>query len=877
MNSKLYFQKSIEELKKEFNVDIHVGLTNAEAEIRKNKYGENSLKSVEKISLFKMFFNQFKDFMVIILIIASIISASLGEITDTVIILIVVVLNAILGVIQENKAEKSLEALKNLSSPIAKVIRDGNKMEIKSKDIVPGDIAVIEAGDIVAADGVLFENANLMIEEAALTGESVPVEKTTIIPQGENIPLGDRKNYVYTSSLVTYGRGKFIVTATGMRTEIGKIAEMLEKEEDMKTPLQEKLDNLGKILGVAALIICGIIFGIGYLQKRPVFEMFMTSVSLAVAAIPEGLPAIVTIVLSIGVQSMIKRNAIIRKLPAVETLGTASVICSDKTGTLTQNKMTVTKIYTYDELLDIDKVNTNNNREDLALKIGLLCNDASLHEEDGEKKTIGDPTEIALLVAGYQHGLFKKEEENKFERVNEIPFDSDRKLMTTINRYDKNYRVYTKGALDVLLERCDKILLDDGAVPLSDEIKSKVKKANEKMSSEALRVIALSYKDLSSLPDEITSDGLEKDLTFVGMVGMIDPPREEVKLAVKTSKEAGIRPVMITGDHKITAMAIAEELGILEADQGAIEGSTLEKMTDDELFKNIEKYSVYARVSPEHKVRIVKAWQKKEKIVAMTGDGVNDAPALKRADIGCAMGITGTDVSKEAADMILTDDNFATIVAAIEEGRTIFDNIKKSIHFLLSCNIGEVVALFISIVLKYPLPLLPIHILWVNLVTDSLPALALGLDPAEKGIMKRAPRGSNQSIFSEGLGAMIAVEGIIIGALTIIAFQIGRKESLELGRSMAFVVLSLTQLIHTFNVRSMDKSIFEIGFTTNKQLLGALLFSFILMASILFISPLRVIFKLAVIDPMHWGILIGLSLMILVLVEFAKGIKKFIK
>ncbi len=876
MESKSYFQKNIEELQKEFDVDIHAGLSVEEAEKRKNIYGENALKQTEKKSFLQMFFSQLKDFMIIILIIASFISLIVGEVADTVIILLVVILNAVLGVIQENKAEKSLEALKNLSSPAAKVVRGGRKMEVKSKDIVPGDIVIIEAGDIAPADGVLFQSANLMMEEAALTGESVPVEKNTAIPQGEDIPLGDRKNYIYTSSLAVYGRGQFIVTATGMNTEVGKIAEMLQKEEKIKTPLQEKLDELGKTLGIAVLVICALLFGIGYFQNRSLFEMFMTSISLAVAAIPEGLPAIVTIVLSIGVQRMIKRNAIIRKLPAVETLGTASVICSDKTGTLTQNKMTVTKIYTYDKLVDIDQADKDQPKEELALKIGLLCNDASLDEEDGEKKAVGDPTEVALVAAAHLHGLFKKEEESKSERVNEIPFDSDRKLMTTIHRYGKDFWVYTKGAPDVLLERCDKILLDDGIATLDEEMKSNIKKANEEMSSQALRVIALAYQEMSSLPERIVSEEIEDHLIFVGMAGMIDPPREEVKESVRISKEAGVRPVMITGDHKLTAMTIAKELGILDEGQEAIEGRVLEKMSDEDLFRNVERYSVYARVSPEHKVRIVKAWQQKGRIVAMTGDGVNDAPALKRANIGCAMGITGTDVSKEAADMVLTDDNFATIVSAIEEGRSIFDNIKKSIHFLLSCNIGEVVALTVCIVLNYPIPLLPIHILWVNLVTDSFPALALGVDPAEKDIMKRKPRDPKESIFGGGLGLVIALEGAAIGILTVIAFQIGRLESLELGRSMAFVVLSLSQLFHTFNVRAMDKSIFQVGFTSNKQLLGALFVSFLLMIGILVIPPLRTVFKLATIDPVHWGILLGISLMILVVVELAKGIKRLI-
>ncbi|MGF7059590.1 calcium-translocating P-type ATPase, PMCA-type [Brassicibacter mesophilus] len=873
MSDKQWYKKSIDKLKDELKVDITKGLSDNEVKKRRDEFGENQLKSKAKVSLFKKFISQFKDFMVIILILAAIVSGLLGEISDSIIILIVVLLNAMLGVIQENKAEQSLEALKSMSTPIAKVERNGRKMEVKSLEVVPGDIVILEAGDFVPADGVLFESASLMIEESALTGESLPAEKSINIPEGDNIPIGDRKNYVYSSSLVTNGRGKIIVTSTGMNTEIGKIATMLQNEEEMKTPLQEKLDELGKLLGVAALIICGIIFVLGYTQNRPVFEMFMTSVSLAVAAIPEGLPAIVTIVLSIGVQKMISKNAIIRKLPAVETLGTASVICSDKTGTLTQNKMTVTKLYTYDKLIDINDANLNDDKELMALKIGVLCNDASIEEDEGEKKTIGDPTEIALIVAGYQHGLFKNEQENRHSRVSEIPFDSDRKLMTTINEIENGYKIFTKGALDTLLDRCDRILIHEGISHLSDEIKENIKSINEQMSADALRVIALAYNDISVVPEKLESEKVENNLIFVGMSGMIDPPREEAKLAVQKSKAAGIRPVMITGDHKTTAMAIAKELGILAEGQIAIEGKDIENISDEELYNGVEKYSVYARVSPEHKVRIVKAWQNKGRIVAMTGDGVNDAPALKRANIGCAMGITGTDVSKEAADIVLTDDNFATIVSAVEEGRTIFDNIKKSIHFLLSSNTGEIVALFVAILLKYPIPLLPIHILWINLVTDSLPALALGVDPAEKDIMKRKPRDPKKSIFSDGLGIMIGFEGLIIGVLTILAFKIGYRINLDTGRTMAFITLSLAQLIHTFNVRSIDSSVFKVGLGTNKKLIAANFTSLILMLSIVVVPVLRKLFKLTVLNLQQWSVVIALSISLLVVVEIIKLIK----
>ena len=873
MSKKLWFKKNKEELESELEVSTEHGLSEEEVLKRREEYGENVLVSAKRNGIVSMFIDQFKDFMVIILIIASIISGFLGEIGDTAIIMLVVLINAVLGVIQENKAEKSLEALKKLSSPIATVKRGGRRLEVRSEELVPGDIVLLESGDFVPADGVLFESVGLMIEESALTGESVPVEKETKMPIGEEIPLGDRKNCVFTSSLVTKGRGRFIVTETGMNTEIGMIAGLLENQKEVKTPLQEKLDELGKILGIGALGICAVIFIMGYLQGRPLLQMFMTSVSLAVAAIPEGLPAIVTIVLSLGVQKMIGKNAIIRKLPAVETLGTASVICSDKTGTLTQNKMEVKQVYTYGQLKDIDEIDLSNKSEVLALKIGVLCNDSEIDIVFGEENGIGDPTEIALVSSGRKLSINKKEEEQKLVRVGEIPFDSNRKLMTTVHRDGHKYKIFTKGALDFLMDKCKKVLIDGREQILTENIKEEIRKVNYEMSSKALRVIGFAYRNENQMPNKITSEVIEKDLVFVGMQGMIDPPREEAKLAVSTCKIAGIQPVMITGDHKITAIAIAKQLGILKNENEAIEGKEIENMSDADLTKNIEKYSVYARVSPEHKVRIVSAWQNKGKIVAMTGDGVNDAPALKRANIGCAMGISGTDVSKQAADMILTDDNFATIVSAIEEGRHIFDNIKKSIHFLLSCNIGEIVALFIAVVLGAPLPLLPIHILWVNLVTDSLPALALGLDPAEPDIMKRKPRDPKKSIFANGLGFTLIVQGIMIGLLTKIAFQIGMMQDLSVGRTMALCTLCLSQLAHSFNVRSSDKSILKIGIASNKHLIKANICSAILVISVTVIPALRDIFKLSNLEFVNWITIILLSLVPLIIVEFSKLFK----
>lgn len=865
-----WYKKSKDEIVTELATNLERGLSKDEVLKKREQHGENALTEKKQKSIVTMFLSQFKDFMVIILLFAAAISGILGEWSDTIIIMIVVVLNAVIGVVQENKAEKSLEALKSLSSPSAKVLRDGNKIEIKSEELVPGDIMLLDAGDFVAADGILVESASLQIEESALTGESLPVDKQIGIPEGEDLPLGDRLNNVFTSSLVTNGRGKVIVTATGMDTEIGNIAGMLQNQEEIRTPLQEKLDQLGKILGLSALAICGIIFVIGYFQGRDLLEMFLVAVSLAVAAIPEGLPAIVTIVLSLGVQRMIKKNVIIRKLPAVETLGTASVICSDKTGTLTQNKMTVTKLYTYNQLEDIDNVDVNEEDRRLALQIGLLSNDSVVEHIDGEKKALGDPTEIALVVSAEKLGLFKKEQEEKLKRVNELPFDSDRKLMTTIHSDDESFKFFTKGAVDVILERCTKILVGKELKDLTEEMKQEIRDVNEDMSKKALRVIGLAYKEGSEVPSEMTSDVVENNLVFVGMEGMMDPPRDEVKEAVAKCRSAGIRPVMITGDHKITAMAIAKELGILDESGIAIEGSDVEKMTQEELNQNVEKYSVYARVSPEHKVRIVSAWQSRGKIVAMTGDGVNDAPALKKANIGCAMGITGTDVSKQAADMILTDDNFATIVDAVEEGRSIFDNIKKSINFLLSCNLGEIVALLTSIVLGMPLPLLPIHILWVNLVTDSLPALALGVDPEESGIMERQPRDPKKSIFADGLWISIIFQGLIIGVVTLIAFNLGNRTSLEEGRTMAFITLTLSQLMHTFNVRSIDKSIFTVGILTNKYLVGANLLSLFLVVILIVAPPLRDMFKLTLIGTEYALEVIGLSLMPIVLVEIRK-------
>ena len=751
-----WFNKTVDETVNELKTNEESGLTTEEVNTRKEKYGLNELAKKKKKSTFVKFLEQFKDFMIIVLIISAVISGIVGVkqeglsgMTDTIIILVVIIANAIIGVLQENKAEKSLEALQKLSSHVAKVMRNGKLLTIPSRELVPGDVVILETGDYVPADLRIIEAVNLKAQESALTGESVPVEKMSARIEDEKVGIGDRINMLFASSLITYGRGKAIVVETGMNTEVGKIANIINSAEEGETPLQAKLNKLGKTLGIVALIICFVIFGIGLLYGKDVIEMFLTAVSLAVAAIPEGLPAVSTIVLAIGVQRMVKKNAIAKKLPAVETLGSATVICSDKTGTLTQNKMTVEKIYYDNKVFEVKDFKRDLCDEDLNKLIyaSMLCNDTKITESD---KLAGDPTETALVDLGfkldYEGTLY-----GQYPRVQEIPFDSDRKLMTTVNESNGKYIVYTKGGVDELLARCTKYIINGEIKNDLKEFKERIKEVNNEMASSALRVLAMAYKELDHKPTNEEMNSMESDLIYIGMVGMIDPPRLEVKDAVAKCKKAGIKTVMITGDHKVTAIAIAKTLGILENEDEAITGLELEEMSQEELEKNVRKYSVYARVSPEHKVRIVKAWQANGEIVAMTGDGVNDAPSLKIADIGCAMGVVGTDVAKEAADVILTDDNFATVVSAVEEGRRIYDNILKAIQFLLSSNIGEIVTLFVAILItpwlssKFGIDinliqtLLPIHLLWINLVTDSLPALALAVDPAEADVMERKP------------------------------------------------------------------------------------------------------------------------------------------
>lgn len=799
----MWYKKSKNEILQELDVDEKNGLSSTEALRRLEKYGKNKLETKKKKTLFKQFLSQLKDVMIYILIIAAIISAFLGEISDALIILLVIIINAVIGVIQESKAEKALDALKELSTPKALVKRDGSLKEILSEDIVPGDIVIIDAGRYIPGDLRLIDTANLKIEESAFTGESVPSEKDASFLPDKEIPIGDQNNMAFMSTLATYGRGVGVVVGTGMNTEIGKIAKMIEQEENDETPLQKKLSELGKILGFLAVGICILIFIISFFQGRDLLEMFLTSISLAVAAIPEGLPAIVAIVLALGVQRMVKKNAIIRKLPAVETLGSVSIICSDKTGTLTQNKMTVTTVYTNDSYIKESEFNLNDNESKLLVDCMVLCNDATY----SEKSQTGDPTEIALLESPFKLNILKEKLEKEFKRIDEIPFDSDRKLMTTVNLVDdKKARVFTKGALDSILSICNKISINGKLLDFTKEYKAKVLENSNIMSDKALRVLAFAYKDISK--ENIVLDSLEKDLVFIGMVGMIDPPRLEVKDSIKLCKSAGITPVMITGDHKNTAFAIANELGIAEDISQAITGHEIDKFKEEEFNEKIINYRVFARVSPEHKVKIVKAFKSHGNIVSMTGDGVNDAPSLKAADIGVAMGITGTDVSKGASDMILTDDNFSTIVSAVEEGRKIYLNIKKSIVFLLSCNLGEILTLFTAILLNWNSPLQPIHILWVNLITDSFPALALGVDKTKEDVMNNPPRNPKESIFIKSDKIQLIINGVLIGGITLFAFKLGERlyaDSLIHAQTMAFVVLSVSQLFLSLSLRSNTK------------------------------------------------------------------------
>ena len=863
----MYYNQKIEDVRKQFNTDLKNGLSQEEVKIRHQKYGFNEIEGEKKKPIIVRFLLQFKDALTIILILAAIISILVdpGEWIDSAIIIFVVVVNAILGLVQENNAEKSLEALQKMASPMAKVIREGHTMTIPASEVVPGDLLVIEAGDCIASDGRIIEAFNLKVDESALTGESVPVEKTNETLEKE-CPLAERSNMLYASCYVTYGRAVAIVTSIGKDNEVGKIASMLQNAKKENTPLQNKLDQIGKSIGIMCIFICIAVFVMEMASGMSFLDAFKTAIALAVAAIPEGLATVVTVVLALSVQKMVKKNAIVKSLPAVETLGSTSIVCSDKTGTLTQNKMTVVKVY-QDQ---IEPIETCSQQTYQLLNYFTLCSDGTISIVDGKEVSVGDPTETALVKASLIKGFSKTDLMKQYPRFNELSFDSDRKMMSVFVEDNGKYLQITKGGPDVIFARCTNIDLET------------VSKVNETMSQDALRVLALAIRYYDEKPEHVSSEENEKDMTFVGMVGMIDPPREEVKDAISEAKKAGVRTIMITGDHIVTASAIAKGLGILDEGQKAIMGDDLSKMSDEELFAHIEDFSVYARVAPEHKVRIVNAWKAKGKVVAMTGDGVNDSPALKSADIGCAMGITGSDVAKGAASMILTDDNFTTIIHSIKEGRGIYDNIKKDVQFLLSSNIGEVLTIFGASLLSLFLPgnigtpLLPIHLLWVNLITDSLPAFALGMEPTEDDVMDRPPRDKDESFFAGGLGFTIAWQGLMIGTLTLIAYFIGNQIDHLTGMTMAFITLCGSQLVHSFNVKS-HHSILNKRIFNNVYLWGSLAAGLFLQVIILTIPELSAIFKLQQLHLTQWLICIGLSLSTVVICEIAKLIKKKVR
>ena len=896
-----YYLKTALEVEKELNTSLKVGLSSSEVKQRLEKIGPNQLKEGKKRTVWHMLIDQFKDVLIIILLASAVISVLLGEVTDAIVIGIIVILNAILSVLQEYRAEKSLDALKKMTVPETLVMRDGKQKKIKSTQLVPGDLVLLESGDRIPADLRLVEVTDLSIQEAILTGESEPAEKTNReIVSKEEIPLGDRLNIAYMGTTVIAGRGRGIVVATGMDTEMGQIASMLQEQKKELTPLQKKLNQVGKNLGIIILFVIAIVVLLGCLRGIPFFDMFLTGISLAVAAVPEGLPAVVTIVLALGVQQMIKKNAIIRRLPAVETLGATTVICSDKTGTLTQNQMTVQKLVLVDREIEVEGVGyqpfgqfRQNNQYiqpsddqaiSLLLKAATLCNNSYLkqNEENNQWEIIGDPTEGALVVVAAKAGYQKEGLENEYPRLRELPFDSERKRMSTVHRTPEgNEILFVKGAPDQIIERCSSFRSNSKEKAWSQSLKGKIAEQNKKLASEALRVLAVAYREINSQEKEYIKENkklniekTESELTFLGLVAMIDPPRKEAKEAVKTCRKAGIRPIMITGDYSLTAQAIADQIGIYQLGDRIITGSELEKMPQEELEKVVMKTTIFARVSPRHKMRIVHALQKNNQVVAMTGDGVNDAPALKESDIGVAMGITGTDVSKEAADMILTDDNFSSIVSAVQEGRKIYQNIQKFIRYLLSCNLGEILTIFVAILIGLPRPLLPIQILWVNLVTDGFPALALGLDPAEKDVMIQPPRNPKEGIFSGKMGFNIFSQGIFIGIITLIAFYYGySRYSLVVGESMAFGTLSFTQLWQSLNSRSDKFSIFRLGVFSNRYLVLAILGSGILQLMVMLVPFLQSVFQVTALTFSQWLVVILISLTASPYVELLKKLK----
>lgn len=881
-SEKYPYSKSVNEIAEEYNVNIATGLSEHEVQKRQTEYGFNKLQTYRRKSILMIFVSQLQDALIYVLLTAVIITMLMGEYVDGIIITAVILINATLGVVQEVRAGNAIEALRNMATPKALVKRDNQIKEISSEEIVPGDIVILDAGRYVPADLRLVENANLQIDESALTGESVAVTKdANTIFSKEYIPLGDRSNLAYMTTLVTYGRGTGIAVGTGHQTEVGNIATILSEDEQVKTPLEIRLDKLGKTLGIAAIIICVVMFGVSFFQGRDLTEMFLTAVSLAVAAIPEGLAAIVAVVLSIGVTKMAKQNAIIKKLPAVETLGSVNIVCSDKTGTLTQNKMTVQEIFSFtDNTKKIDD-STRLSPEGILLSQAMVrSSDATL--ENG--KSTGDPTEIALLQLADTIKLNRKEILEKEPRIDELAFDSNRKMMSTMHQKDGKYVVYAKGAIDSLILRCTYLIEEGEIIPMTKTHRTILLNASDTMSGKALRTLAVAFKPLD---EKISSKNFEKDLVMIGVVGMIDPPREEVKNSIATAQEAGITTIMITGDHKNTALAIAKELGIASDISEATTGADINSMSQAELEAHINEYKVFARVSPEHKVNIVRAFKSKGNIVSMTGDGVNDAPSLNTADIGVAMGIEGTDVAKNASDMILADDNFSTIITAIEQGRNIYNNIKKSVIFLLSCNVGEVIAMFVTIMAGLPVPLIATQLLWINLVTDTLPAVALGMDPGDKDVMKEKPRAMNENFFSHGAGGRVIMAGLLIGVLTIAAFVLGYytkgynpfgdaiPEAVHgYSRTLGFLTIIACQLFYSFSFRHEYKSIFKIGFFSNKYLFGAVGLGLGLQLMVLYIPFMREAFKLQAIQMNDWFIVLGLGLVPLLADEVIKFFRR---
>ena len=860
-------QATCQQASQALSVDPNRGLSPAEAARRLQKHGKNQIRPARRQSILGRFLGQFKDFMVLILLCCAGVSfwasAMRGDADyiDSIIILAIVVCNAVIGTVQELRADRAIDALQKLSSPKARVLRAGKKQTIDSAGVVPGDVVILRAGDLVPADLRLIRSVELLAEESALTGESVPVEKDALAVCPEDAPLAERRNTVFAGTGIASGAGVGIVSATGMDTAMGQIAGMLERETSPETPLQLRLKQTGKVLGLGVVAICGVIFGLGLLQRVEPLEMFMIAISLGVAAIPEGLTAVVTIVLAMGVKRMAQKRAIIRHMPAVETLGSTQVVCSDKTGTLTQNKMTVTA---YEGAFGPEPLESPNAQ--FCMELATLCNNC---EQEG-REAIGDPTEAAFLRACRSS---KADLEAACPRVGEIPFTSARKMMTTAHRIQGGYRIISKGAPDVLIARCTQQLRGHSAGPLTGASKAKLLSDNSRLAGQALRVLAVAYRDVDHLPGN--DRDMESDLIFCGLVGMEDPPRKEARAAVLECRRAGITPVMITGDHADTALAIAKRIGIAEEGSRAMTGQELDRLSESELAQKLDSCRVFARVSPEHKVKLVKAYQRRGLVVAMTGDGVNDAPALKAADIGCAMGKNGTEVAKSAADMVLTDDNFSTIVSAVREGRGIYSNIRKTVHFLLSCNIGEILVVFMAFLLRAPAPLLAIQLLWVNLVTDSLPALALGAEPISRGVMEEPPHRRDESIFAGGMGLSVALEGCLVGALALLAYSAGRvwfdpdPAQPVIGRTMAFAVLSLSQLVHSYNMRSQG-SVLELGLFTNRKLNLACLICAFLMVSVIVFPPLAAIFKTAALTPLQWGMVAGLSLFPLAAVEGEK-------